>query len=287
MVNTYQRHEWMELIFLVVYVTLAIGIFVLFFGLGPSAGFSKDVILQKAMFYIGFGSIFLFGIIALKLAGIFVFGKKHADVEGVVVHDPEQGLFPNLRLFKNPWLLTFFSIIFFGILGWLASRYQTFFSAIPDYEQQFTKGADLFFSVFPASIVETLGAIFLISLLGFILGYMTLKNKLSKGWFLTMFVIGGPLISMTYGIINHISRYGGQDIAMSSVAVFWFVGGLITVLTGSMIPFIIMHDANNFYFKFSTLFGSDIVTFTTFSILGLMLILFLIILFRGKKKKNA
>lgn len=286
MVNSYTKHEILEMIWLIVYVALGIGIFTLFFGLGPSSGFDRDVILQKTMFYIGFGSIFLFGLIALKIAGIFVFGKKHANVEGVVLHDSEQSLFPKLRVVKSPWLLGYLSIIVFGLLGWLASRYQVFFNEIPSYEQQFTKGADLFFSVFPASIVETLGALFLISLLGFFLGYMVKKQKLSKTWFLVLFLIGAPLISMIFGLINHTSRYGSSDIAMASVAVFWFVGGLITAITGSIIPFIILHDANNFYYKFSTLFGNEIVTFTTFTIIGIMTILFLIILLRGRKKKK-
>jgi len=122
--------------------------------------------------------------------------------------------------------------------------------------------------------------------LGFFLGYMVKTQKLSKGWFLGMFLVGGPLISMFFGIINHLSRYGGQEIAMSSVAMFWFFGGLITVLTGSVIPFLIMHDVNNFFFKFSTLFGSEVVTFTTFTVLGMMVVLFLIFLFKKPKIKQ-
>lgn len=245
-----------------------------------------ESVLQKNIFYLGYGALFLFGVIALKVAGIFVFGKEHADVDGTILHDPEQSLFPNFRIIKSPWLLGYFCVILFGLLGYVASRYQTFFNAIPDYEQQFTKGADLFFSVYPASPCETLGALFLISLLGFILGYMVMKGKLSKGWFLVMFLIGAPIISMLFGVINHIARYSGQDIAMASVAVFWFVGGLITAITGSVLPFLIAHDANNFFFRFSTLFGSEIVTFVTFSVIGLMTVLFLIVLFRRGKKKD-
>ena len=113
-----------------------------------------------------------------------------------------------------------------------------------------------------------------------------MKGKLSRGWFLGMFIVGGSIISMIYGLINHIARYGEQAVAMSSVLIFWFIGGLITTLTGSMIPFIIMHDVNNFYYRFSTLFGSDIVTFTTFAVLGLMSVVFMIVLFKGKNAKK-
>lgn len=283
--DSYLKHEVQELVWLTVYIALTVGIFSLAFGLA-GGGFEKEFILQKNMFYIGYGVLFLFGLVALKIAGIFVFGKKHANVEGVTVHDPEQGFFPNWRVIKNPWLLSFLCIIVFGILGWWASKFQTFFSALPNYEQQFTKGADLFFSIYPASPSETLGAIFLISLLGLILGYMVMKGKLNKGWFLAMFLIGGPILSMIYGIVNHILRYSQSDLAMSSVAVFWFFLGLFTVVTGSIIPALLMHDINNFYYKFSTLFGSDVVAVTTFSVLGIMVVLFLIVLLKRRKKKN-
>lgn len=283
--NKYLEDEVYEIVWLVVYVGLVTGIFTLFFGLG-GGGFEKDVILQKNMFYIGYGVLFLIGIIGLKIAGIFVFGKKHANIDGTITHDPEQSVLPKWKVFKNTFLLAFFCIILFSLLGWLASRYQTFFNAVPNYEQQFTKGADLFFSVYPASPCETLGALFLISLLGLFLGIMIKKGKLSKLWFLVLFLIGAPIISLIYGIINHLMRYGGQDVAMSSVAMFWFIGGLLTAITGSVIPFLLMHDINNFYYRFSTLFGNEIVTTTTFLVIGLLTVLFLFILFKGRKKNE-
>jgi len=283
--DDYTKHEVYELVWLVVYVVLIMGIATLFVGLSLG-GFERENILQKTIFYTPYGIIFLMGLIALKIAGIFVFGKKHADVEGVTIHDPAQSPMPKLKIIKNPFLLGFFCIIVFGILGWVASKYQTFFSALPDYQQQFTKGADLFFAIYPASTAETLGALFLISLLGFILGYMVMKQKLGKVWFLVLFFIMGPLISMAYGIINHIARYSGSEVAMANVAAFWLIGGVITVISGSIIPFLLLHDINNFFYKFSQLFSSEIVTITTFLVLGMMTVLFLIVLFKKSKRKK-
>ena len=66
--------------------------------------------------------------------------------------------------------------------------------------------------------------------------------------------------------------------------VFWFVGGLITTITGSVIPFLIMHDINNFYFKLSKLFSNDIVTFLTFTAIGILTALFIFVYIKTKNK---
>lgn len=278
------KHEIKEIAWLIIYAAFIIGIASLAFGLSLG-GFEKETILQKNMFYVGYGSLFLLGVIAVKVVSMFVFKSANKEIEGTIIHDPEQSILPNWIVIKSPWMLGYFCIILFGLFFWVASSYQTFFAAVPEYEQQFTKGADLFFSVYPASPVETLGAVFLISLVGLILGIMTLKGKLGKGTFLAMFIIGGSLISMFYGIINHVARYSGSDIAMTAVMVFWFILGLMTVLSGSVIPALIFHDLNNFFVKFSKLFSSDIVTFVTFVIIGIMVLMFLVMLFRRNKNK--
>ena len=283
--DKYAKHEILELAFLVIYIVLVIGVFTLFAGFGLG-GFSREEILNKANFYIPYGIIFLLGIIALKVVGIFVFGKKHAALEGVIVHDPPQTPLGKFKLFNRPFLLAYFSLIVFMLLGWWFSLTQTFFSDIPRYEQQFTTGADLFFSVYPASPSETLGAIFLIGLVGLILGWMVLKGKLGKIVAFVLFVISGTIASLLFGIINHQLRYGSSEVALANVAVFWTFGGLITTLTGSMIPFLILHDVNNFYFRLSKLFSSDIVTFITFTIITILIVLFLIVFIRAKKKKK-
>ncbi len=281
MVKEYVKREIIELVWLISYITLVIGIFSLAFGLG-FGGFERESILQKNIFYIGYGVLFLIGLVSIKVAGIFLFTEDDEVIEGSLIHDPEQGLFPKWRLFKNPWLLSYFSIIVVSLLGWFASRYQTFFSAVPKYQQQFTKGADIFFSVYPASPSETLGALFLISLIGLILGIMVKRGKLGRMTFLFMFIIGGTTISIIYGVINHIARYSGSDVAMGSVIFFWSLTGLVTTVSGSIIPAFILHDGNNFFYKFSRLFSSDVTTYITFSIISLGILLFLIFYFRKR-----
>ena len=139
--------------------------------------------------------------------------------------------------------------------------------------------------MYPASPSETLGALFLISLYGFILSLLVLKNKLPKYLFIILFIIGSIIISAIFGIINHYARYGFDEVAIQNVAVFWSFGGLITAITGSVIPFLILHDVNNFFFKLAKLFSSDIITFITFTIIGILFLGFLLIYLRIRKKR--
>jgi hypothetical protein len=286
MVSSYAKKEVLELVWLAVYIGLTVGIFTLFFGLGAGA-FSEEDVFVKNNFYIPYGITFLVLIIMLKIAGLIVFSKKDSEIEGSLSHDPDQSLLGKLRVVRNPFMLTLLMVIVFGVLGWFATRFQVFFSGVPSLEQQFTKGADLFFSVYPGSPSETLGAFFLMSLFGLIVGIMALRGRISRGMFPVFIIIGYPLLSMMYGYINHLARYGGSELAITNVLVFWFIGGLITALTGSMIPFFIMHDANNFFFRLSKLFSSEIVTAISFTIVISMAILFVWLVLRKGKNKNV
>ena len=89
-----------------------------------------------------------------------------------------------------------------------------------------------------------------------------------------------------FGIVNHLIRYGDSQIALTTVAVFWGLGSLLTLISGSVIPFLIMHDTNNFFFKLKVLFSSDIILYSTIFILIILSIAW-IYLFLIRKKKNV
>ncbi len=277
------NQEVKEIVVLSIYTVLILGIASLMFGFGLG-GFERSDVLEKNNFYIPYGLAFLIGIIVLKFAGKGLFRTKKE--EGQLIHDPEQSPLGGFKIVKNPWLLAFFSIIAFSLLGWFFTNQQTFFNETPVYEHQFTTGADLFFSIYPASTAETLGALFMISLFGFILAVFVKRGKLGHGTFMVLFILGTTIVSATYGIINHLARYGFSEIALRNVAIFWAFGGFITSITGSVIPFLFMHDINNFFFRLSKLFSSDVVTFITFTIITILSVFFFILLFRSRGKQT-
>lgn len=285
----YTRREVLDIVFLVVYVVLTVGIFGLFVGFGLG-GFERQEVLEKNNFYIPYGVGFLIGVLALKIGGLFLFGKKKANYEGAILHDPEQTPFGVFKSLSNPIVLLLAMLIVFTIAGYFATSSQTFFSEIPRYEQQFTPTADVFFSVYPAAPSETLGAIFLISLFGFIWGFVALKYRIPFIVFFLVLLIVGTLISMGYGYVNHIARYSDSEIKMRNVLWFWGFGGFLTSLTGSVIPFLVLHDLNNFFYKLSEVFNSDVAQFLVLSMIALEVVLFIFILTKfvwGKNRKKT
>lgn len=287
-IKDYFTREILEILFLIIYVVILVGIFSMFFGFG-AGGFEREAILQKNGFYLNYGHYFLIGLIAIKMAALILFKKaKDKSLEGSFIHDPEQSIFSKFLIIRNPFLLYFFSIILFSLLAWwLVQLNQTaFFMPTPIYEQQFSTGADLFFNVYPASPVETLGALFLISLFDLFMAILLYKGKFGRGFFMITSILVYPIISLVYGLINHAARYSSSDVAYSNVALFWFVGGEVTALTQSVIPFLAMHDVNNFYKRLSELFSSDIITFLTFVSLAILIISFIVLYLYLKKRKN-
>lgn len=282
----YARREVIDIVFLVVYVVLTIGVFSLFVGFGLG-GFDKEEIFTKNNFYIPYGIVFLIGVIALKVAGIFLHGEREAKYEGAVLHDPEQTPLGKFRVLKNPILLILGTLLLFTILGYFATVSQTFFNEIPRYEQQFTPAADVFFSVYPAAPSETLGAIFLIALFGLFIGLLAKKYKLPFIAVFIIFLLGSTIISTGYGYVNHIRRYGDSEIAMRNVLGFWAFGGFLTGLTGSVIPFLLLHDLNNFFYKLSEVFGSDVAQFLVISMIILEAVLFTVILIKSGRRQNS
>ena len=146
-------------------------------------------------------------------------------------------------------------------------------------------GANLWFSVFPASISETLGAAFLIAIFGLILGWAGLKQNLKSYWMAILFIPGSMFISGLYGFLNHLARYGGSEVAISSVVLFWVVLGFLISATGSIIPGIIFHDLNNFFVSFGKFFGSEVVAFTTLTVVGILVAVFLLVWRKVRKSK--
>lgn len=252
-------------------------------------GFEKDAILQKFMFYSS--SAALIAIVALKIIHII---KPEDQYRGAIIHDPEEGpsMFSFLspgkipRLFMNPVWFYIFCLLTFGTIGIFAVSQNTFFTGVPVIQQQFTPEADILFAVYPASTSETLAAIGLIAIFLFLLNYFT-KGKLKGIAYLLVATIGSAAVSGIFGILNHLLRYGNSDIALQNVAYFWTFGGAITALTGSIIPFLVMHDINNLFVKLNEMFSSEVVFNWAAAILTFSWIAFIFLYFYLGSKKSA
>jgi hypothetical protein len=187
---------------------------------------------------------------------------------------------------KNPFKVLLLSLILFSVMGLYVAFTKQSFIGVGRLSQAFTVGDNLIFSTLLVAISENLGSAFWLALAVFGLRFYARKHNWVKGNFGVSMYVTSIVIFLVYGILNHYSRYGGSDVAITSVAIFWTIGGILTMLFGSFLPFLIMHMANNFFLDISTAFSSDIVIiWTLFAIMGLIG-LFVWVSMKSKKKEE-
>jgi hypothetical protein len=105
--------------------------------------------------------------------------------------------------------------------------------------------------------------LFLASAIGFIATVITLiavYKKWDKNTTIQYKYIVVVISSLILGMLWHRTAYPNSDVAMIVVGFFWAIGGLISLLTGTMIPFIAMHMSNNFFIDFAQLYTSDLLS---------------------------
>lgn len=210
------------------------------------------------------GIIAIFGAttyIVLKAIQFFVFTQGDGENSpysafSALNHDPEAGLVGLISpkwgyyLFGSQGVLAFGTLFLFTLAIILspspieASQQFIGQSAIPFIDFAPGEYARIGLSMFPAVDAETLFVGGIASLLASlaILPFTKQKREVRLLIYLTVF-----LIAVTFsGFIFHQVRYGGSDLAVNQVLKFWFLGGLVTVITGSIIVFRILHYVNNF-----------------------------------------
>jgi hypothetical protein len=264
------------LIFSMVSVSQAIGL--------GGTGFDSAEIQTKFFFYIGPGIAFLVGIIAL----FFLMykdpeGQRYGDSVSFSSSGESPSILPKFSIPK----MVLLSLIVFSFLGlYITYTNQTFFE-VGVTKQQFTPTGSLIYSgaLIPAS--ENLGAAFLLALSLYGLRRYSKKNNFSPGVYKTLAIISALVVFALFGIINHLLRYGGSDMAITSVAFFWMIGGAITILTGSFIPFWIMHIANNLFIDVGKYFSSDIIYGATIGAIILLGVLYALLYLRNGKPKGV
>lgn len=236
-------------------------------------GFDNTQVLQQFYFYIGSGIAFLVGILALFVAELYI-KNKEGEFGGNSLAFNSPGQIPAIPWFKNLsniQLIWLCSIIFSTISLWLSLTSQTSFTGIKFLENQFTKVDSAIFSagLIPAS--ENLGLAFVIACTIFGVRYLARKHNITSENFMGLAWFS-VIVAGVYGILNHIMRYGGSDISLITVGIFWAVGGIITLATGSFIPFWIYHICNNLFFDLKRYYSSETMLIYIGSIIILMAI---------------
>ncbi len=270
-----------------VLVVLLITIGILFTqALGLSAkGFTDAAVLSQYYFYTTATIAFAVGILIIYGIQLLITGDdRYGNSVSFISPNETPGI--SVGIFKNQFKLFLLSAIVFSVLFGIIPYFtgETFFGTdVAVLKQQFTIYSSTTFSSALVPISENLTVAFVWAL--FLFGFRTLAKKKSMGisTFKMFAILAAPILFGIFGIVYHLLRYSASDISIFGVFFFWSVGGIITVLSGSFIPFWVMHISNNLFLDLQKYFSNDAVLIVA----GVTLVLaslFYIVLAVMKKK---
>lgn len=266
------------LIFIGVLITQTLGL--------SAAGFDDPAILSQFYFYTIAIASFSIGILIVWFVGTLI---KDDEKYGNSVSFFSSGEIPAIKtnFFQNPLKLFLLSSIIFTVFGvFTIFTNQTYFvTGVMTLKQQFTPLTNILFSAALVPIAENLGVAFLWAMFMLSFRYFAKKRNISPGVFMFLCILFSIFIFGLYGFLNHILRYGTSTVASLKVAMSWGIfGGLLTVLTGSFIPFWVWHLTNNLFLDLTKYYTNDLISiFSGVSVFFLIILYLLFFMKRSKK----
>ena len=263
-------------------VFLGFSLLAFFLGRGAeSAEFSKVLFL-----YFGIG---LSGGIILTVAKVYEYYNPGSWFQSSF-HDPDEGVqvITRYRLFRNPVLLFFFFFSFFFLIGLLVfATKQTAFADIPQFQfQQISRSAEIILNVEPAATSETfMIGVFVSFLLGgvrrIVIGRFGMPRWVSL--FVSFFLVV-PVIGLLWlGYHNFV--YGNDEVASLYTLIFGLGGGLLSVVFGSLLPWLAWHEVNNLIVaSMKFLSGNEsIILFGSLAFVSVVFIGLSVFIFKGEE----
>ena len=277
-------------------ILIAFIVFILFLGsqtVGLSQqgfDFSSSVIntaLTQFFFYTGPAAGYLIGILVISIALLILsLVKDNPYGTSIAFNSPgEEPAIPG-KFFKSPAKLGLVCLGIFTIFGLYAAINHQTYIGVGTLQHQFSFVSNLLYSSLLVPPAENLGAAFFYAFGVLIFIICALIWKWQKATYNTITIIYAVLSFGVFGWLNHLARYGGSDIAVFSVIVFWAVGGLLTVSSGSFIPFWILHLINNLFFSLGSKFSNDAIMYGVIAFEIILIAGFLFFYF-GRKPKPS
>ena len=277
----------------------------LFFWRGLESSVNEKVVA----YYQGFGIAFLVGLVLLKATEIiymkFKSNKKIAKFSGwskAFIFDFEDSILGDISKTSGMGWLRWFGkaqnqiIVALGIsilMGVIFSIRNSFFTSLPPMVfQQIGKMGEGLLYVEPSSTAETLADIFFISVtFGFMRYFLQRKYKVDKATFWVLAFFGCLIVEFAWRLAIHAFAYSGEDIKVLGVVIFTFQTVLMTLLFGSIIVPLLMHQVNNLYqyLKESALASNDEILVVSIAIVVLVGVAYTLIKLRlwEKQKRKA
>ncbi len=201
--------------------------------------------------------MFIVGLLIIYVANL-LWKQNNKYGDNIGVFNREETAF---RDFK-PMQVELLSFIVFPVLFLLANLSNRlgsgFFSSRVLPTQQFSPSDVLIVSTLQIPISENIMAAFAVGLIVLALMVVAIMTNMKKENFNTYRLVSVTLGLATLGYLWHLTAYPSSAVAGLVVAIFWGLGGYISIMTGSFIPFLAMHMSNNFFIDFARLYTSDL-----------------------------
>ncbi len=200
-------------------------------------------------------------------------------LKGTQIHNPEDSIIKSKWLQSIPNML-FASIIFFSIIGIVGTQANLFFADTP-IQQQITPIGKTLLGTYPGAGAETL-IFFAILISGVVLNNM-FQRRFKYGDAVWAGINIGilPILGAIGWRGLHLLRYGDSQLSTLATLAFGYFGSLITMVTGSVIPWLIYHDENNIFVILNKLFDNTIILWVTIGVLVGITIIYLVLKGKG------
>lgn len=214
-----------------------------------SEGFTAQLDIYSKIF------MFIVGLAIIYFAN-YLWKQNNKYGDNIGVFNREETIFKDFK----PMQVELLSFIVFPILFLFANLTNRLGSGFFGLKilpiQQFSPSDVLIVSTLQIPISENIMAAFAVGLIVLVLMVIALLTNMEKKDFNNYRLIAVTLGLGLLGFIWHKTAYPNDAVTGLVVGFFWAIGGLISILTGSFIPFLAMHMSNNFFIDFARLYTS-------------------------------
>lgn len=271
-----KKSNWLSTLLIMLILAVAITVVSGFIGFGKQ-GFDISSVFQQFTVYVGFGIGSLIGILFLEI----YFRTKAKDSETSTFFNS-----PRFKFLSNPIQLLLLSLIVFSVLGFVTTAFHqnTFFLGIGTLKEQFTTFDGILYNWTLVVTSENLGASLFAGLLVLFLYLAAEKWKFKGQNFKYLAILLFIVSFVIYGFVLHQLRYSQSEPDLARVIIFWAIGGILTVATGSIIPFLAMHGMNNTFVELASKYSRDTALIPIIIFIVVLVVLYVLLFVRGKKK---
>jgi cytochrome bd-type quinol oxidase subunit 2 len=182
--------------------------------------------------------------------------------------------------------LLILSLIVFSVLGFITTAFHqnTFFLGVGTLKEQFTAFDGILYNWTLVVTSENLGASLFAGLLVLFLYLAAEKWKFKGNNFKYLAIFLFIVAFIVYGFVLHQLRYSQSEPDLARVIVFWAIGGVLTALTGSIIPFLAMHGMNNTFVELSAAYSKETALVPIIIFIVVLVVIYILLFVRRKKK---